>query len=296
MNRVGEALSQDFRAKHLNDPGNLDVMKIIIIGGGAMGQAFARGLGSDNSNLCAVVERDAHNARVCESLGTRVFSSLSEVANDPQFEVVDVAVIAVKPQDVQNVGSEIRQVFQSQMVLVSIAAGLSIKTLQEHCGEFPIVRAMPNIAASELLSATAMCCADQLSEHDEAKARRVLESLGIVVRVDENQMNLVTAISGSGPAYFFLLAELLANVAEEQGMSKEVAHELIAQTFLGAATMAKANGSFATLRERVTSKGGTTEAAIAAFREHDLANTVSSGVIAAIKRGQELNRDSGQEA
>ncbi len=271
-------------------------MKILVIGGGAMGQSVARGItNSDNKHVCAVVEKDIINAQKCESFGVTVFETIDDVTAESGWHDPDVCVIAVKPHDVATVGTQLGNVLDASSVIVSIAAGISLSTLQECFPGHPVVRAMPNIAASELLSATAMCSADRVSEQNEAHAREVLEALGTVVRVDEEHMNLVTAISGSGPAYFFLLAEFMAQAAEKNGLDSEVTHQLIAQTFLGAATMAKENGSFATLREQVTSPGGTTEAAISTFLELGFEEAVVSGVESALERGVELNAGSPSE-
>ncbi len=265
-------------------------MKILVVGGGAMGQSVARGITtSETKHVCAVVEKDVINAQKCESFGVSVFDSIADVTKESGWHDPDVCVIAVKPHDVASVGDQLSRVLASTSVVVSIAAGISLLTLQKCFPGHSVVRAMPNIAASELLSATAMCSADRVSEQDEAYAREVLEALGTVVRVDEEHMNLVTAISGSGPAYFFLLAEFMAEAAEKNGLDREVAQQLIAQTFLGAATMGMENGSFATLRERVTSPGGTTQAAIETFLEKGFDDAVISGVEAALERGVELN-------
>lgn len=272
-------------------------MKILVVGGGAMGQAFARGIStSDNGHVCAVVENDIINAQKCTSFGVTVFESIVDVVKDPLWADPDVCVVAVKPHDVAGVGVQLQGVIPTTCVAVSIAAGISIATLQESFGNLPLVRAMPNIAASELMSATAMCTSDWISEKHEQDSREVLEALGTVVRVDEELMDLVTAVSGSGPAYFFLLAEYIAAAAEKHGLDVEVAHQLITQTFLGAATMAKEVGSFATLRERVTSPGGTTAAAIDAFKAHDFEAAVFAGVQAALDRGLELDeKNSGKD-
>lgn len=271
-------------------------MKILIVGGGAMGQSVARGItNSDTKHVCAVVEKDIINAQKCEGFGVTVFESIADVTKESGWHDPDVCVIAVKPHDISSVGEQLAHNLATSSVVLSIAAGISLSTLQKCFPGHPVVRAMPNIAASELMSATAMCSADRVSEQNELHAREVLEALGTVVRVDEKHMNLVTAVSGSGPAYFFLLAEFIAEAAEKNGLDREVAQQLIAQTFLGAATMAKENGSFVTLRERVTSPGGTTEAAISSFLENGFEQAVLSGVQAALNRGMELKANDPSE-
>lgn len=265
-------------------------MKILIVGGGSMGQAFARGLTqSENMYDCAVVEHEPGNAQKLEVSGVKVLSSIEIASKDPQWSDPQVCVIAVKPIDVPTVGKSLGEFLPKDCVVVSIAAGVKIATLQEVIGDFPIVRAMPNIAASELKSATAYCSADQVSETNLQDARKVLQTLGVVVRVSENEMNLVTAISGSGPAYFFYLSEVLIEAAKQSGMSVEIAHQLVAQAFRGAASMTDENGSFSTLREMVTSPGGTTQKAIESMQESGFEKMVKAAVDAAMARGAELD-------
>lgn len=275
-------------------PDSLIQMNILIIGGGSMGQAFARGL-SSSGHTCAVIEKDVINAQKSENLQVRVIPQLVDVQNDLQWANPDAAIIAVKPIDVDNVCEGIRKVINKKCLIISIAAGVTISTLNGLLEGYQIVRSMPNLAASELMSATAMCISDQLSEQNVQNARDVLEVLGTVVRVDEAQMNLVTAISGSGPAYFFYLAEQMTQFAVDNGMDAEIAHQLITQTFIGSAKVAQHDGSFAQLRTVVTSKGGTTEAAIETFEDLAVGQNIRHGINAALTRGKQLNDPPSQQ-
>ena len=259
-----------------------------------MGQSFVRGLvGSQQPHSLSVIEHNAQNARECEDLGVTVFASLARFTEQVS-ETVDVCVLAVKPHDVIDVAQLVHQTFSEPCVVISIAAGVSLCTLQEHLSGFPLVRAMPNIAASQLLSATAMCAVG-VSEQNEARAREVLETLGTVIRVNESDMNLVTAVSGSGPAYFFLLAEYIASVAQENGLDVDIAHQLVLQTFIGAAALAEGNGSFQLLREQVTSPGGTTQAAVESFQNNGLEEVIRQGIQAAVVRGREMDEASSED-
>lgn len=253
-----------------------------------MGQAFVRGLNAslDNHEV-SVVEHDVLNAQQCEALNVAVTATLEQATAEGQK--YDVTILAVKPLDVAAATATIAKELDSTCVIVSIAAGITLDSLSENLSNFPIIRAMPNIAASQLMSATAMCCADRVSEKDEASARTVLEAVGTIVRVNEEEMNLVTAISGSGPAYFFLLTEYIASAAQELGMDAEVTHQLVIQTFLGAAAVIEGNSSFSALREQVTSPGGTTQAAIESFQSEDLEKVIFNGIRAALERASDLN-------
>jgi pyrroline-5-carboxylate reductase len=265
-------------------------MKILIVGGGSMGQAFTRGIiSSENEHSCFVIERETVNQNICSESGAQVFGSISDLVNEVSVDDFDACVIAVKPNDVATVGEEFVGNIPDHSLVISIAAGVTIGSLQSYFVGFPVVRAMPNLAASQLLSATAMCVADGLQEKDLFIANSILEMLGTVVLVQEDQMDLVTAISGSGPAYFFFLAELLIQSAQERGMNAETAHQLVNQTFIGAATMSNENGSITALREKVTSPGGTTQAAITVFEENNLAELIGKALDTAVSRSIELS-------
>lgn len=272
-------------------------MNVLIVGGGAMGQAFVKGLSSPGNNYeCAVVEKQSLNSTKVKGFGVKVFGSVDEVGLDPQWSQPGVCVIAVKPIDVASVGTELKKWLPNECVIISIAAGMSIASLHETFNKYPVVRAMPNIAASKLMSATAICSADEVTETQLQNAREVLDTLGSVVRVSEEKMNLVTAISGSGPAYFFLLAELMIEAAKQNGMSVEIAHKLVSQTFRGAAAMVEESGSFSSLRKLVTSPGGTTQAAIETMDSKGFGSLVSTAIAAAMSRSYELDAgDAGKQ-
>jgi pyrroline-5-carboxylate reductase len=261
-------------------------MKILIIGGGSMGQAFARGLGTMGIHSIGVVERDENIAATCRALGTQTFSTMAD-ANS--FSDAEVCILAVKPADITTAANDVAALLTDSTVIISIAAGVSLTSLSQHLQGFSIVRAMPNVGAAQLVSATAMCTIDTIAESDVEKAHSVLESVGLVVRVSEKKINAVTAVSGSGPAYFFLLAEQLLAAAEKLGLEPETAQQLVAQTMIGAAKLVDENGSFAALREKVTSKGGTTEAALNSFADDEFGEIVEKAVTAAAKRASELD-------
>lgn len=265
-------------------------MNVLVIGAGSMGQAIIRGLNnSGNEYSISVIENNEQNAQFCYGLGLQTYSSISDLSIENPDEY-QVCVIAVKPSDVDQIAKEISTKLDSSTVILSIAAGITLGRLQQNLDKFPIVRAMPNLAASEMLSATAMCSV-AVSERDESYAREILETFGTVDRVNENDMNIVTAVSGSGPAYYFLLSEHIVSAAVEAGLDAQIAQRLVLQTFKGSAILSQDTGSFGLLREQVTSPGGTTQAAIEAFESMGLEKAIKTGIAAAIDRSKEINED-----
>jgi pyrroline-5-carboxylate reductase len=173
---------------------------------------------------------------------------------------------------------------------VSIAAGIPIAALQGWLGEeIRIVRVMPNTPAMVGAGAAGIALGPTCDGRDADVARAIFEAVGSVELVEEHALDVVTALSGSGPAYFFYMIECLVRAAVEEGMPEEQAIRMASQTMYGAAKLLVESGETpALLRERVTSKGGTTAAALGAFQEHGLAAVVARGVKAAARRSREL--------
>jgi pyrroline-5-carboxylate reductase len=208
--------------------------------------------------------------------------------NQHVVERSDIVVLAVKPQDLFEAAAEFRAAFKPRHILITILAGTPIAKVKRAVGSKPrIVRAMPNLGAQVGEAVTALT--GETSSLRLAEA--VFSGCGKTIRLPERYFDLVTAISGSGPAYFFLLMELLAKEAQGHGLSEKAARELAVQTAVGAGLLAK-QSEFppAELRKRVTSKGGTTEAALKVFEKEGLSEIVSRGLRAALRRGTELSR------
>lgn len=205
----------------------------------------------------------------------------------------DVLVLAVKPQVLKSVCTDIASVVAAARPLViSIAAGIRIAQLRAWLGnELPVVRSMPNTPALIGAGATGLFANDATSAEQRAQAEAILGTAGSTVWIDhEDLMDTVTALSGSGPAYFFLLVEALEDAAVAQGLPRATARALAKQTCLGAGRMLVEDGEPPTvLRERVTSPGGTTAAALDAFASGGLRDLVASAVDAATRRGRELS-------
>ena len=212
--------------------------------------------------------------------------------NAETIEDIDVLVLAVKPQQMATVLAPLApRLMQQRPLILSIAAGIRIADLQRCCGgSLAIVRAMPNRAALVGAGASGLFAAENVSTAQRALAEKVLSCCGAVVWVErEALIDTVTALSGSGPAYFFLLAEAMAEAGTQLGLDPQAARQLAIATLHGAGVLAQhSDGNLSRLREEVTSKGGTTEAALAVFDAENLRATVLRAMRAAKVRGGEL--------
>jgi pyrroline-5-carboxylate reductase len=208
-----------------------------------------------------------------------------------------VVILAVKPQVMSQVTADIQPATAAPTPLViSIAAGIPISSLEQGLGETtPIVRCMPNTPALLRCGATALFANPATNAEQRQVAENMLAAVGTVCWVSsEAQLDAVTALSGSGPAYFFLFMEAMVNAGEELGLPVDVARDLCLQTALGSARMAaQGDVPLAELRRRVTSPGGTTERAIRSFEENGLRATVEAAMEAAHDRAREMARELG---
>ena len=202
----------------------------------------------------------------------------------------DIIIIAVKPADITAVLEEIRPVVDESQLLISVAAGVTTRSIEGCTGRrLPVVRCMPNTSCAVGESATAIAAGMHANEEHLSIARKLFGALGEVVVVDESSMDLVTGLSGSGPAYFYYLVELMEKTAIAAGLSKEVARKLLLQTIYGAAKMLRdTNEDPALLRQRVTSPGGTTFAALEVLKNMGLEDAVNKAVLKAAARSREL--------
>ncbi|MFC5438147.1 pyrroline-5-carboxylate reductase [Rhodanobacter umsongensis] len=204
----------------------------------------------------------------------------------------EVILLAVKPQIMPAIQLELRDTLQRHRpLLISIAAGVRLDQLERWFGSgLPIVRCMPNTPALIGAGATGLCANNRVSPSQKAQAQHILDAAGITRWVDDEAlMDTVTAVSGSGPAYFFALVEALEAAAVAQGLPRATARALAAQTCLGAGRMLVESGEDpAVLRQRVTSPHGTTQAALESFHADELPRIVARAVAAATRRGVEL--------
>ena len=260
-----------------------------FIGGGNMGGALIRGLiarGLAAKNIRVGEAHQPRRASLAEELGVNVTDDNREAVTG-----ADVVVLAVKPQDMAATVQALADVIaQRKPLLISIAAGIRIADIVSWCGQGAVVRAMPNRPALNSAGATAIYAPAGVSDAHRDLAAQVLGAVGTTVWVqEEDALDVVTALSGSGPAYFFLLAELMTDAAVNLGLDRASAQELAIQTLFGSGLMARdSDGDLARLRAEVTSKGGTTEAAVRAFDAANLRGIVAAALCAATDRGREM--------
>ncbi|MGH7206104.1 MAG: pyrroline-5-carboxylate reductase [Nitrospiraceae bacterium] len=207
-----------------------------------------------------------------------------------------IIILSVEPQVLDEVLGSVKSALQGKHLIISVAAGYPISRLVAHLkAEARIVRAMPNTPSSVLAGVTALSFRSRLAEEDQQVARIIFESVGKVVVVEERLMDAVTGLSGSGPAYIYLMIEALADGGVKMGLSRQVAELLAAQTVLGAARMLIESGEHpGQLKDRVASPGGTTMAGIHKLEEGRLRATLIAAVEAATKRSAELGSGQGR--
>ena len=204
----------------------------------------------------------------------------------------DVLVLAVKPQVMESVCQELKAAFNGkQPLVISIAAGVTVANLKQWLGEVPVVRSMPNTPALVQAGATGLYADEQVSEAQRELAGQILASVGLTFWFDEEAMlDAVTAVSGSGPAYFFLMMESMIAGAESLGLDATTARRLVLQTAWGASQLAITSETGPdTLRAQVTSPGGTTAAALEQFEQGQFRELVQQAISAARKRSSELS-------
>jgi pyrroline-5-carboxylate reductase len=263
---------------------------LAFIGAGNMGKSLIKGLLHDGypaSNIWVSDHQSSHLIECRETLGIQVAAN-----NHEAVSVADVVVLAVKPQQLKELIIELKTIIlDKKPLLLSIAAGIRTQRLEEWLGShMPVVRAMPNTPALVGSGATGIYANGLVSEAQRELAESVLRAVGLTVWVDhEAELDIVTALSGSGPAYFFAMMEALCLEAQNLGMKADVARLLSMQTALGAAKLAfETSLDFAELRAQVTSKGGTTERAMQRLNAHGFYEAVRDAVRSSAQRAQEL--------
>lgn len=260
-----------------------------FLGGGHMGRALVaalRGAGVEPQRIIVFETQAEARESLQREFGVRVAADAAV-----HIASLDILVLAVKPQDMATALRPLQGVLaQHRPLVISVAAGLGTAQLTALCGgQVPLVRAMPNRPALLGAGATGAYADPALEPVQRRRAEAVLAPAGCIVWVeDESLMDVVTAVSGSGPAYFFRMAEALAAAGVEQGLPPAAANELAVATLHGAGLMATRGADLAALRESVTSKGGTTAAALAEFTAQGLEQTVSAAVAVAVSRGRQM--------
>jgi pyrroline-5-carboxylate reductase len=269
--------------------------KIGFIGAGNMASALAGGLLARGWQPADIVMSDANPAQL-EAFASRGVVTTTD--NVQLLEHADVLVLAVKPQVMSAVLQPLATLAQKKRpLIISIAAGIPVASIEQWLGgSLPVVRAMPNTPALVQSGAAGLFANGEVSVEQKATAESILSAVGLALWVnDESLIDAVTAVSGSGPAYFFYVMEAMIKAGGELGLDEKTARALTLQTALGAAQMAiTADVGVSELRRRVTSPGGTTERAIATFDAADLDAIFSRALTACAARGAELAEQLGK--
>jgi pyrroline-5-carboxylate reductase len=266
-------------------------MKLGFIGGGNMAHALIVGLKQQVFAMqdITVIELDANKRKELEHLGVNASAEL------PNIQASEVIVLAIKPQQLPNLAKTLAPLLKSQLV-ISIAAGIRLADLSRWLGSYAtIIRAMPNTPAQIQAGVTGLYAMPSVSKTQIAQADLILSAAGATVWLDtEYKLDAVTAISGSGPAYVFYLIEALQAAALELGLNAEQAQQLSIATFKGASLLADASSTpIATLREQVTSKGGTTEQGLLSLQQSQVKQAVVLAAQKACERAKTLGDELG---
>jgi pyrroline-5-carboxylate reductase len=266
-----------------------EARRVAVLGAGTIGEALISGLLSGGwrkaTEIVATGRREERLRELAERFGIE-----TTLSNSDAVEGAALVVIAVKPQDFDVLFAEIAPVVTPQQTVLSVAAAIPTKAIEERLSEpVPVVRAMPNAPATVHEGIAGMCGGEHAGEPQLALAEEALTHLGAVVRVPETYMDAVTAVSGSGPAYFALLSEAMIEAGILLGLGREVSTQLVIQTMLGTAKLLRDEKMHPVeLREKVTSPGGTTIRAIRELEQAGVRAAFLNAIQAAMDRSREL--------
>jgi pyrroline-5-carboxylate reductase len=270
-------------------------MNITFIGGGNMAKALIGGLikrGYSSSKMRVVEVSKEHCVELHNEFGVRATTELAAAV-----EHSEAVILAIKPQQLREVAAQLAPVLQGQLV-ISIAAGIRTRDISRWMGTQNIVRCMPNTPALIRSGVTALYAMPAVRPEQCHRAESILAAVGSTLWVEDEQMlDAVTAISGSGPAYVFYFIEAMQQAAYELGLDEAQARQLVLDTFLGATKLAESsNEDVATLRARVTSKNGTTERALHCMDANEVKMDIVAAVHAAAARSKEMGEELGKDA
>jgi pyrroline-5-carboxylate reductase len=263
-------------------------MRIAILGTGKIGESLLAGLrSSDWANIVATTRREERAEELRERHGMEATTS-----NAAAIEGADVVVIAVKPQDVAALLGEVGHLLKPTQTVLSVAAAIPTSAIELHlAADVPVVRAMPNAPSTVHEGIAGIAAGRHASREHVDRAATVLRAVGDVVEVSEAQMDVITAVSGSGPAYFALLAEAMIEAGVLLGLSRQISTKLVVQTMFGTAKLLRDEHMHPVeLRESVTSPGGTTTRAIRELERAGVRAAFLAAINAAMERSQELAR------
>jgi pyrroline-5-carboxylate reductase len=267
-------------------------MKLTIAGCGNMGLIYARAflkydIVSKNNLLLAEKNETRKQELIKLDVGKVT------VVNDKEISESDIIIVSVKPQDFDDLCAELKSVIGKNSIVISIMAGIKISYLEKALGTSNIIRAMPNSPAELGLGMTGYTASKALTMEQVHKAENLLSTTGrSVFFEDENSLDSVTALSGSGPAYFFYIVKHMVEAGKQMGFEESVAAMLVKQTMLGSFhLMNSTSKSLDELIKAVSSKGGTTEAALSIFNEGKVGESIAKGILRAEARAKELSKN-----
>ncbi|MFH1710312.1 MAG: pyrroline-5-carboxylate reductase [bacterium] len=266
-------------------------MKLGFIGAGRMADAILRGLissGDFSKNNMIISDKDiARSKQVSKKYDVGVAQNNAEAAGGS-----DVIVLAVKPQSMHSVLSELAGKLGSSQLVISIAAGITLKSMEKYLAKVPVVRVMPNNPCLIGEGISAICGGKFAQEKDLKTAEKIFSCVGDTMRVEEKQMNAVTALSGSGPAFIYEVIDALVDGGIEEGLSKSLSSALALKTALGSIkTVIKTKISPEELKNMVASPGGTTVAGLRVLEEAKFKGALKKAVIKASARAKEISED-----
>jgi len=267
--------------------------RVGIIGGGNMGEVLASGIiagnlvAAENITISDVAEERRDYLK-------KKYGITTTEKNDDVVKGTDIVILAIKPQNMGDVLSEITGFVDESKLVISIAAGIRIKFMEGSLGKGAhVIRVMPNTPALIGEGATAIAGGKNATDEELAIARQIFDSIGISVTVREELIDAVTGLSGSGPAYVFAIIEALSDAGVKMGLARDIALKLSAQTLLGAAKLCIVSDKTpAQLKDMVTSPGGTTIAGLKALEDGKLRSTLMTAVEVATRRSKELGSSS----
>ena len=268
----------------------MEDLSVGFIGGGAMAEAITAGITGQQVVKPENVYISDHKQTRCEELqkryGVQAMVGAGSFASD-----VDVLILAIKPQVAQPAMDEVKSLIRPGTIIVSIVAGLTLAVLEQNFPGQPDVRVMPNTPLSVGAGMSAYACGSRASKGDGEVVQQIFASAGEAVEVKESALDAVTGLSGSGPAYGFLMIDALSDGGVAAGLKRGVAIKLAAQTLLGAAKMVLETGSHPdVLRDQVTSPAGTTIAGVRVMEQQGVRGALIDAVIAATEKSKELGK------
>ena len=264
----------------------------VFIGGGNMASCIVSGLSNTNTDKYRITVCDPNQAKL--DLLKEKYKVEICLSNKKAVKHADLLILAVKPQSIRSVINEIQSLIKSSAIIISVAAGVKTTSIKSWLKKSNvIVRAMPNTPSAVLCGATGLYTKPGTSEKTKNQVKAIFDAIGYSCWVDdEKDINAVIALSGSSPAYFFKIFEIMQGIGQELGLDEKKAFELLIQTFIGSSKMIrKMDNTPAQLREQVTSPGGTTERALNVFSKENLASTLREAMHKAYERAEEMSED-----